>query len=215
MKNGKYMEMHTVYIMISYYHFLFGVNKFNAHYLLTRRTCHWKWSLPVVFSPYELIRWNISILLYYYSSTHFRGNFDTIQTFPAPPLQLQEPAYHLIRSNNEKMHAARFLSMNERSWYVAQLNVWDGCTMYVAFNETGLGILTQQGWKMFIYHIIVLEPITRRRRKDFKPSPNLSRSLIWTTPPKSHNFWICAKIRNHMDPTSFEIVTNIRFWYHL
>ena len=78
-----------------------------------------------------------------------------------------------------------------------------------------IGHTHPKGWKMFIYHIIVLEPITRRRRKDFKPSPNLSRSLIWTTPPKSHNFWICAKIRNHMDPTSFEIVTNIRFWYHL
>ena len=142
-----YGNAYCVYIIISYYHFciympLFGFNKFNAHYLLTRRTCHWKWSLPVVFSPYELIRWNISILLYYYSSTHFRGNFDTIQTFPAPPLQQQEPAYHLIRSNNEKMHAERRPRSRDSFLWTSVADMWHNWTyeMVLAFNETGLGM---------------------------------------------------------------------------
>ena len=148
MKNGKYMEcilyISSYYIFITYAP-LVGVNKFNAHYLLTRRTCHWKWSLPVVFSPYELIRWNISILLYYYSSTHFRGNFDTIQTFPAPPLQQQEPAYHLIRSNNEKMHAARRPRSRDSFLWTSGADMWHNWTyeMVVAFNKTGLGILIE------------------------------------------------------------------------
>ena len=80
MKNGKYMEMHIVYIIISYYHFciympLFGFNKFNAHYLLARGTCHWKKSLPVVFSSYEIMRWNISILTLLLFINQFQREF--------------------------------------------------------------------------------------------------------------------------------------------
>ena len=142
------------------------------------------------------MRWNIIILTLLLFINQFQrefwynSNISCTSSAAAGARLSSDTEQQWENARREKAAQSRFLSMNERSWYVAQLNVWDGCTMYVAFNETGLGILTQQGWKMFIYHIIVLEPITRRRRKDFKPSPNSS-----TTPPKSHNFLICAKIR--------------------
>ena len=78
MKNGKYMEcilyISSYYIFITYAP-LVGVNKFNAHYLLARGTCHWKKSLPVVFSSYEIMRWNISILTLLLFINQFQREF--------------------------------------------------------------------------------------------------------------------------------------------
>ena len=79
------------------------------------------------------MRWNISILTLllfinpFQREFWYNSNISCTSSAAAGARLSSDTEQQWENARREKAAQSRFLSMNERSWYVAQLNVWDGC----------------------------------------------------------------------------------------